>query len=148
MTLLDALQTQIRAHGVRVYLSYNYPLPESIIAQEIRDNDFCIVIYGAAIMTESTISKSTGSDIEKVGMQLAVYSLSDKLSYDTLYDSLKTLGYETEQGNFGKPASRRWAVGSLWFHDIAMFGGQFDPAYFDDSKYKGCAQAIIITVEQ
>lgn len=148
MTLLDALQTQIRAEGINVYLSYNYPLPESIIAQEIASNDYCIVIYGASVMSESIISKSTGSDIEKVAMQIAVYSKSDKLSYDTLYDTIKTLGYETEQGNFGKPASRRWAVGTLYFHDIALFGGQFDPAYFDESKYKGCAQAVIITVEQ
>lgn len=148
MTLLDALQTQIRAHGVQVYLSYSYPLPESIIAQEITENDFCIVIYGAAIMSESIVSKSTGSDLEKVVLQLAVYSRSDKLSYDTLYDTLKTLGYETEQGNFGKPASKRWAIGTLYFHDIALFGGQFDPEYFGESKYKGCAQAIIITLEQ
>jgi len=148
MTLLDALQTQIRAEGINVFLSYNYPLPESIIAQEIAANDYCIVIYGASVMSESIISKSTGSDIEKVAMQIAVYSKSDKLSYDTLYDTIKTLGYETEQGNFGKPASRRWAVGTLYFHDIALFGGQFDPAYFDESKYKGCAQAVIITVEQ
>lgn len=148
MTLLDALQTQIRAEGINVFLSYNYPLPESIIAQEIAANDYCIVIYGASVMSESIISKSTGSDIEKVAMQIAVYSKSDKLSYDTLYDTIKALGYETEQGNFGKPASRRWAVGTLYFHDIALFGGQFDPAYFDESKYKGCAQAVIITVEQ
>lgn len=148
MTLLDALQTQIRAEGINVYLSYNYPIPESVVAQEITANDYCIVIYGASIMSESIISKSTGSNIEKIAMQIAVYSKSDKLSYDTLYDTIKSLGYETEEGKFGKPASRRWAIGTLYFHDIALFGGQFDPAYFDESKYKGCAQAVIITVEQ